>query len=259
MSAAPNRLASALNKLLLPALGGPSEHDLAGRVHGEPRRHLLGDAANLGGDCVQSRREFVGEMNSMSSSTKSRPASSSASSVSSSSRSRWSGRARLPASCSTAVCSSSCLLGVDHAEHGFGLREIEPAGQERAEREFARLGEPGAGAADGFENRTQQRRRAERVELGDRLARVAAIGRPEEEVAGQRAAAGPSSSGTSTSHRDDNGVRTISLAKIELCPLLSRRSSRATIASGRRAADADHAAGRAAGGRGDRRDGVVGS
>jgi hypothetical protein len=31
------------------------------------------------------------------------------------------------------------ILRIDHAEHGLGLRKIEPAGDKRPQRELARL------------------------------------------------------------------------------------------------------------------------
>ena len=131
------------------------------------------------------------EMNSMSSSTKSRPASSSASSCSKSSRSCWSGRASPPASCASAASSSSCAARIDHAQHGFGLRQIDPPRQKRSQRELARLGQPRARRANGRQHGLQQRRRAERVQLGHRLARVAAIRRPNKQIARHRKLASP--------------------------------------------------------------------
>ena len=56
---------------------------------------------------------------------------------------------------SMAVCKFVGAVGVDHAEHRFGLRQIESAGEKGAEREFARLGEARAGAADGVEHGAQ--------------------------------------------------------------------------------------------------------
>ena len=120
----------------------------------------------------------------MSSSTKSRPASSSASNCEQFVAELVERPARLPASWSRRRRDSSAV-GVDHAEHCFGLGQIEPAGEEGPQREFAGFGEAGTGSADGVEQALQEWRRAERVEFGDRLAGVAAVGRPEEEVAGK--------------------------------------------------------------------------
>ena len=69
--------------------------------------------------------------------------------------------------------------GVDHAEHGFGLRQVDPAGEKRPQRELARLGQSRPGRAALTHDGLQQRRRADRVQFGDRPARVAATGRPE--------------------------------------------------------------------------------
>ena len=38
--------------------------------------------------------------------------------------------------------------GVDDPQHGLGLRQVDPSGQEGAEGEFAGLRRPGAGRAD---------------------------------------------------------------------------------------------------------------
>jgi hypothetical protein len=69
-------------------------------------------------------------------------------------------------------------VGIDHAKHGFGLRQVDAAGQKRAEGEFARFGDPGAGRADGGQSGGDQRRRAERVNFRGDLPRVAALGGP---------------------------------------------------------------------------------
>ena len=77
--------------------------------------------------------------------------------------------------------------GVDHAEHRFGLREVDPAGEERSERELARLGQSRPGRAALPHDGLQQRRGADRVQFGDRPARVAAAGRPEVQFRRQEA------------------------------------------------------------------------
>ena len=38
--------------------------------------------------------------------------------------------------------------GVDHSQHGLGLGQVDASGEERAERELARLGRPCAAGAD---------------------------------------------------------------------------------------------------------------
>ena len=61
-----------------------------------------------------------------------------------------SGPARPPASCSSAL-QLRVSGSIDHAQHGFGLREIDPAGQKSPQRELA--GPRGAGAALGQRGR----------------------------------------------------------------------------------------------------------
>ena len=67
-------------------------------------------------------------------------------------------------------------IGVDHAQHRFGLGQVDSPGQERPQRELARPGQSGAGGADGPQQHLHQRRRTDRVNLDDRLAGVAAPG-----------------------------------------------------------------------------------
>ena len=52
------------------------------------------------------------------------------------------GPARPPASCSRAASSCAGVRGVDHAEHRLGPGQVDPAREEGAERELARLGVP---------------------------------------------------------------------------------------------------------------------
>ena len=128
----PNRATSALNRLLLPTFGGPTSATCVSRCRRQPRRHLLGHVAKHAAPPIPAARTTsAGEMNSMSSSTKSRPASSSASSCSNSSRNDCSGRASPPANCDERRVELVVAARVDHAEHRFGLRQIEPAGQKR--------------------------------------------------------------------------------------------------------------------------------
>jgi hypothetical protein len=47
----------------------------------------------------------------------------------------------------------SRIGGVDHAQDGFGLREIDSAGEKGSQGEFARLGQSGAGRAKRFQQR----------------------------------------------------------------------------------------------------------
>ena len=77
-----------------------------------------------------------------------------------------------------AILAGHKIDGVDHAEHSLGLRQVEPAGEKCPQRELARSGTPSAGKADGIQHGLQEQRRAERVQLGHRLARVTALARP---------------------------------------------------------------------------------
>ena len=101
-------------------------------------------------------------------------------SKSSSSLRRWSnGLLNPPANCIERRLQFARVLGVDHTQHSFGLGEIEPAGQECPQGEFARLGQPCTALTQTRERRVQQRRRADRVQFGRGLAGVAAAGGPQ--------------------------------------------------------------------------------
>jgi hypothetical protein len=56
-------------------------------------------------------------------------------------------------------------LSVDHPQHSLGLSEIYAAGYERTQRKLARLRRANAVTFKFFENRGQQRRRADCVKL----------------------------------------------------------------------------------------------
>ena len=58
---------------------------------------------------------------------------------------------------------------VDHAEHRLGPRQVDPAREEGAERELARLGLPGPSGQAVRQQQAQQRGGADRVDLGQRL------------------------------------------------------------------------------------------
>ena len=143
------------------------------------------------------------------------------------------------------------MLSVDHTQDGFGLRQIDPTGKECAKREFARLGEPRTAAANGFQHGLQQPRRTKRVQLGDRLTRVAAIGRPKEQVARQlawlilvdRDGKLPGHSGWAPNAIERAAIR--------------RRETSGNDFERRRPADPDDAAGRSAGCGGNRGDRIV--
>ena len=55
--------------------------------------------------------------------------------------------------------------GIDHPQHGFGLGQINPAGEKRSQREFTRLRETCSAATNRLQDRGQQRRRTEACEF----------------------------------------------------------------------------------------------
>ena len=79
-------------------------------------------------------------------------------------------------------------LRVDHREHRLGPRQVDPTRQEGPERELAGLGQPGAAAEAGREDRPEQGRRADRVDLGHLLPGEGPGARPEGDRDGQRRA-----------------------------------------------------------------------
>ena len=62
--------------------------------------------------------------------------------------------------------------GADDVHDGLRLREVEAAGEERALREFATLGQAGAVREDEAEHAAEHRRAAVALELDDVFARV---------------------------------------------------------------------------------------
>ena len=109
--------------------------------------------------------------------------------------SRWSRRARIgpdrpPASCCEGRVELGRVRGVDDAQHRLGPRQVDPAGEERAQGELARLGLPRASRQAVGQDQAHQRRRADQVDLGHVLAGVGPRRRPEGEHRRARAAAG---------------------------------------------------------------------
>jgi hypothetical protein len=77
---------------------------------------------------------------------------------------------------------------VDHAEDRLGPGQVDPPREERPEGELARLGQPRPARQAVGEQELQERRRAERVDLGGGLAGVRPRARPERERCRQRGA-----------------------------------------------------------------------
>ena len=80
------------------------------------------------------------------------------------------------------------IVGIDHAQHGFRLGQINSAGQKRPQRELPWPCQTGARGAERPQNGLQQGGRAERMNLDHRLAGVASPVRPRVGVAGKRPA-----------------------------------------------------------------------
>jgi hypothetical protein len=62
-------------------------------------------------------------------------------------------------------------LRVDDRQHRLRLHEVEPAGEEAAERELAAAGEPGAASARLGDDRLDEGRAGGKLDLGQRAAR----------------------------------------------------------------------------------------
>jgi hypothetical protein len=73
---------------------------------------------------------------------------------------------------------------VNDRQHGFGLRQIQTPGQEGSQREFSGPGQPSARGAHGPQRRVQHGRRTHRMQLGQRLTRIASRPGPEVQIAG---------------------------------------------------------------------------
>ena len=71
-------------------------------------------------------------------------------------------------------------MRIDDAEHRFRLYEIDPSGEKGPERELARPGRSCPRIERARENRIEQRRGGERVQLRERLAGIAS--RPGQKV-----------------------------------------------------------------------------
>ena len=78
-------------------------------------------------------------------------------------------------------------VGVDHAQHGFRLRQIQSPREKRTHGELARFGHASARRTDRRQGRLQQRWRADGVQFGSRLSRVASAAGPQVEIARQLA------------------------------------------------------------------------
>ena len=74
--------------------------------------------------------------------------------------------------------------GIDHAQDGFGLSQVEASGQEGPQGEFTRLRQSSPGLTQGPQSRLQQRWRSQQVDLGGRLPGITARAGPEIEQAG---------------------------------------------------------------------------
>ncbi len=79
------------------------------------------------------------------------------------------------------------VLGIDHAQHRLGLRQVEAAGQEGPQRELARLGQASTLFAQRLQRGVQQGWRTDQVQFGRGLTCVAARPRPQVHVTRQRA------------------------------------------------------------------------
>ena len=77
------------------------------------------------------------------------------------------------------------VVGVDYTENGLGLGKVYSTREKRSQGELAGLGQPGAGGAKLLYKQIQQRRTAQRVQLGNGLARVAFSSRPKIKFAPQ--------------------------------------------------------------------------
>ena len=80
------------------------------------------------------------------------------------------------------------VLGVDHPQHGFGLDQVDPSGEEGSQGEFSGSCRPDLFAFGGkqfFEQSLEHRWRPHRVDFGRGLPGVAATGGPEVEIDGK--------------------------------------------------------------------------
>ena len=98
--------------------------------------------------------------------------------------SRWSRRARIgpdspPASCCKAASSWAGFAASMTPEHRLGPGQVDPAGEERAEGELARLGMARTLRQAMGQDQAHERWRADQVDLGDVLAGIRPGCRPE--------------------------------------------------------------------------------